>query len=137
MWDRLVNVPLDQGPPKGGLPKIACPVELNYTGPPLGELADYEYQENFKAILQQKEALETGDVPLLLEVQGDNFAFACAGIKYSKEQFLGAFTDIWLKVNNELLKKLSQSWIDFEYSGPCGRNYIEASISFCNHKGCV
>jgi len=82
MWDRLVNVPLDQGTPKG---------------PPIGGLSDYEYKDNFKAILQQQEGFQTGDVPLIMEVQADSFAFAYAGRKYSKEQFLGAFKDIWLK----------------------------------------
>ena len=116
MWDRLVNVPLDQGAPKGRLPKIACSVEPNYPGPPLGELNDYEYKENFKAILQQQEALQTGDVPLMMEVQADNFAFTLAGRKYSKEQFPDAFKDIWLKVKMHFIMNWAKLALN---SGPC------------------
>ena len=92
---------------KVGRPKMACCVK-NYPGPPLGGLNAYEYKENFKAILQQQEALETGDVPLMMEVQADNFAFTYAGRKYSKEQFLGAFEDIWLKVNHAFPEQLGK-----------------------------
>ena len=91
-----------------GCPKLICCVKPNYPGPPLGGLNAYEYKENFKAILQQEEALQTGDVPLMMEVQADNFVLTYAGRKYSKEEFLAAFQDIWLTVNHAFLQHLSQ-----------------------------
>ena len=96
---------------KVGRPKLACCVKPNLTGPPLGGLNDYEYKENFKAILQEQEALQTGDVPLMMEVQADNFVLTYAGRKYSKEQFPSAFGDIWLKVNHAFPQESGQSCI--------------------------
>ena len=94
-----------------GCPKLICCVKPNYPGPPLGGLNDYEYTDNIKAILQQQEALETGDVPLMMEVQADNFVLTYAGRKYSKEQFSSAFQDIWLKVNHAFPQESGQSCI--------------------------
>ena len=91
-----------------GCPKLVCCVKPNYAGPPLGLLNAYEYKDNIKAILQQQEALKTGDVPLMMEVQADNFVLTYAGRKYSKEQFLRAFEDIWLKVNHAFPEQLGK-----------------------------
>ena len=44
-----------------------------------------------------------------MEVQADSFAFAYAGKKYSKEQFPGAFKDIWLTVDPAFYHKSVQS----------------------------
>ena len=96
---------------KVGRPKLVCCVKPNLPGPPLGGLNDYEYKENFKAILQEQEALQTGDVPLMMEVQADNFVLTYAGRKYSKEQFPSAFEDIWLKVNHAFPQESGQSCI--------------------------
>ena len=46
-----------------------------------------------------------------MEVQADNFVLTYAGRKYSKEQFLHAFEDIWLKVNHAFPQQLCQSCI--------------------------
>ena len=96
---------------KVGRPKLVCCVKPNYAGPPLGLLNAYEYKDNIKAILQQQEALETGDVPLMMEVQADNFVLTYAGRKYSKEQFSSAFQDIWLKVNHAFPQESGQCCI--------------------------
>ena len=55
--------------------------------------------------------MQTGDVPLMMEVQADNFVLTYAGRKYSKEQFPRAFEDIWLKVNHIFPQQLGQSCI--------------------------
>ena len=98
---------------KVGCHKWLVMFRINYPGPPIGTLSDYEYKDNFKAILQQQEGFQTGDVPLIMEVQADSFAFAYAGRKYSKEQFLGAFKDIWLKVDHAFHRELAQSCFKF------------------------
>ena len=78
--------------------KSICCFLANDPGPSLGGLNDFEYKENFKAILQQELGLQTGDLALMVEQQDENFTFTFAGKKYSKPNVLDAFRNVWLTV---------------------------------------